>query len=516
MFLPQVVKSARAMKKAVAHLQPFMEEEQAASAETGHAGQGKILLATVKGDVHDIGKNIVGVVLRCNAYEVKDLGVMVSADRILDEAEAMGADLVGLSGLITPSLDEMIHVAKEMKRRNLAIPLLIGGATTSKKHTAVKIAPAYEAPVVHVLDASRAVSVASDLIDGDRRRKFAADNATDQERIRENFVAQKVRPPIPLEEARAQGPRLEHADPPVPDFLGRRVLEDVDLAEVAEYIDWQFFFSAWELKGRFPAILEHPEKGEAARKLYEEGRALLTRIIDEKKLKARAVYGFWPAQGVGDDIVVGKVDSPGTELLRFFMVRQQQKKVDRTPHLCLADCLAPAASGKQDHIGAFAVTAGIGLSELVAHFEAEHDDYHAIMAKALADRLAEALSEMLHKKVRAHWGYGKDEDLSVEDLRLEKYRGIRPALGYPACPDHSEKQTLWKLLGADDVGITLTETCAMDPAASVSGLYFAHPQARYFSVGKIGRDQLEDYAARKGVDVAEAERWLRQNLIEED
>ncbi|MBX5474557.1 MAG: methionine synthase [Thermoleophilia bacterium] len=503
MFLPQVVKSARVMKRAVAYLEPFMEREKAAGG--GGRAQGKVVLATVKGDVHDIGKNIVGVVLGCNNYEVVDLGVMVPAERILETALAEGADAIGLSGLITPSLDQMVDVAREMERRKLTLPLLVGGATTSRQHTAVRIAPVYSQPVVHVLDASRVVGVVSDLLDPVRRKRLDAENRAEQERLRELHEEKERRPLLPIERARENRHRVSFDDLPVPAFTGVRLVE-ADLATLREYVDWQFFFHAWELKGRYPAILEQP----AARELFDDAQRLLDRIVAEGSLVARGVYGFWPASSDGDDIVVH--DDNET---RFNFLRQQSDYAasyggDTRPNRCLADYVAPAG----DHVGAFAVTAGIGAEELVARFEAERDDYHAIMVKALADRLAEAFAEYLHEVARREW-YETGPKLSNEQLIAERYRGIRPAFGYPACPDHSEKRKLFDLLGAEKAGIELTETFAMLPGASVSGIYLAHPEARYFSVGRIGRDQVEDYAARKGVSVAEAERWLRPNLAYE-
>jgi 5-methyltetrahydrofolate--homocysteine methyltransferase len=489
MFLPQVVKSARAMKRAVAYLEPYMEDEKEGSSRV----QGRVVLATVKGDVHDIGKNIVGVVLGCNNYEVHDLGVMVPADVVLDTAREVDADVVGLSGLITPSLDQMVDAAREMERRGLDLPLLIGGATTSRQHTAVKIAPEYSQPVVHVLDASRVVGVVSDLLDPQRRAQLDADNRAAQERLREQHAEKERKPLLPIAAARANPDHVRFDSLETPAFTGVRIVEP-PVAELREYIDWQFFFHAWELKGRFPGILEQP----AARELYDDALALL----DELDVQARGVYGFWPASADGDDIVL-----PDT---RFCFLRQQSAYGDSRPNRCLADYVAPSG----DHIGAFAVTAGLGLDEIVAGFEAEHDDYRAIMAKALADRLAEAFAEWLHERARREW-YESDERLSNEQLIDERYRGIRPAFGYPACPDHSEKRKLFDLLGAERAGITLTETCAMVPGASVSGIYLAHPQARYFSVGRVGRDQAEDYAERKGMPLDEVERWLRPNLAYE-
>jgi len=517
MFLPQVVKSARAMKLAVAYLLPYMEEETATSQVKGH--RSKVVLATVKGDVHDIGKNIVGVVLGCNNYEVIDLGVMVPADRILQTAMDVGADMVGLSGLITPSLDEMVFVAREMERRKMAIPLLIGGATTSRPHTAVKIAPEYASqPVVHVVDASRAVDVVSRLLSTTARATFDQEVKADQARVRQQHAALK-RPPL-LSWPDATKNRLDLRstadDLAVPSFTGTRIV-DVSLETIVPYIDWTFFFAAWELKGRFPAILDHPRYGSSARELYDHGRQLLDRIVAERLLTVRGVYGFWPAHSLDNDIVVYdpsrvRPDRDTREVLRFNMLRQQEQQSDRNPNLSLADFVAPNHGGLPDYLGAFAMTAGIGAEELAATYERRMDDYHAIMVKALADRLAEASTEWLHARAREDWGYGADEHLSNEDLIGERYRGIRPAFGYPACPDHSEKYKLFDLLQADRAGLSLTESAAMAPAASVSGLYFAHPHARYFTVGRIGRDQVEDYAARKGVRLEEAERWLRPNL----
>jgi 5-methyltetrahydrofolate--homocysteine methyltransferase len=491
MFLPQVVKSARAMKRAVAYLEPYMEAERAGG--NGRA-QGKVVLATVKGDVHDIGKNIVGVVLGCNSYEVIDLGVMVSADRILDTAVEEACDVVGLSGLITPSLDEMVGVAAEMERRGLELPLLIGGATTSRQHTAVRIAPAYSRPTVHVLDASRVVGVVSGLLDPARSDGLDRENREHQERLRRLHEERIRKPLLPLEHARANRTRLEFGEPATPVFVGRRELEP-DLAAVRDYIDWTFFFHAWELKGKFPAILEREE----ARELYADATELLEQVVADGLLRARGVYGFWPARAEGDDIAL-------EHGIRFHMLRQQAAYGDSRPNRCLTDFVSP----EDDHIGAFAVAIE-GADEVAARFEAEHDDYRAIMVKALADRLAEAFAELLHEVARRAW-YETGDPLSQDELRQERYRGIRPAFGYPACPDHTEKRKLFELLDAGDAGLGLTETFAMTPAASVSGIYLGHPQARYFSVGRVGRDQVEDYARRKGESLAEAERWLRPNL----
>jgi 5-methyltetrahydrofolate--homocysteine methyltransferase len=510
MFLPQVVKSARVMKKAVAYLTPFMEAEKA---QAGARSNGRVLLATVKGDVHDIGKNIVGVVLGCNDYEVIDLGVMVPTDKILDVAIEQRADIVGLSGLITPSLDVMVDVAKEMQRREMRLPLLIGGATTSRQHTAVKIAPEYHAPVVHVLDASRAVSVVSSLLSEDRRDAFVSQTREDQEQLRRIHASKKSKALVPFETACAQGQRvvIRESDIAVPSFVGRRVIEG-DLAEIAKLIDWTFFFTAWELVGRFPAILDHPEQGETARELYANGQRLLSEIIASKSLTARGAYGFWPAHREGEDLVLFADRAKSREVARFPMLRQQAAKEGEGEFRSLVDFVATKESGLVDYVGAFAVTAGLGCDELAKRYQDAHDDYSAILVKALADRLAEAFAEWLHREARRQWGYGEGEDLSIEELIAEKYRGIRPAFGYPACPDHSDKRTAFALLGAEELGLSLTESCAMHPAASVSGLYFAHPDARYFMVGKIGRDQVEHYAQRKRMTVDECERWLRPNL----
>jgi 5-methyltetrahydrofolate--homocysteine methyltransferase len=509
MFLPQVVKSARAMKKAVALLEPFME----AGARGGGASAGRVLLATVKGDVHDIGKNIVGVVLGCNSYEVVDLGVMVHADRILQAAREHQVDVVGLSGLITPSLDEMTMVAREMQRQGLTRPLLIGGATTSPQHTAVKIAPEYGGPTVHVLDASRAVGVVAALLDERQRPAFEQQNREAQEAWRARHGLKQAQPLLSYEAARGNRLALAwHAeDLPTPAFLGRREVE-VPLDALVPWIDWTFFFNAWELKGRVPQIFAHPAHGAAARDLYDHAQALLAEIVSARALTARGVYGFWPAASDGDDVVLfGDGDRTAT-VARFPMLRQQGALADGRPNRSLADLVAPIGTPLRDHVGAFAVTAGLGADALVARYEADHDDYRAIMVKALADRLAEAFAEWLHARVRGEWGYGANEQLSVEDLTAERYRGIRPAFGYPACPDHSEKVRLFDLLDARTCGMELTETAAMTPAASVSGLYFHHPHARYFAVGRLGEDQVRDYARRKAMALEDVERWLAPNL----
>ena len=513
MFLPQVVKSARVMKKAVAYLQPFMEEDKRRGGES--TARAKVLLATVKGDVHDIGKNIVGVVLGCNNYEIVDLGVMVSSEAILRAAREHDVQIIGLSGLITPSLDEMVHVAREMKRQGFTTPLLIGGATTSRKHTAVRIAPEYPGAVVHVVDASRAVDVVSNLTSAGLRDPFLANVRADDAKLRASFAARDVTPLTSFADARARRPALSYTDAeaPPPGFVGTRPLAAFPLDELLPYIDWTPFFHAWELKGTYPRILEHPEHGRAARDLFEAAQALLARIVDKSLLHAFGVYGFFPANADGEDVVVWEDADRRRERLRVHFLRQQVAKSEREPLLSLSDYVAPVSAPRPDHLGAFAVTTGIGLDALVRKFEADHDDYNAILAKSLADRLAEAFAECLHFRARVEWGFGRDERPSLDDLVHERYRGIRPAPGYPACPDHSEKAALWRLLDAERAAsIRLTESFAMHPAASVSGFYFAHPASKYFSVGKIGRDQVEDYARRRGETVAEAERWLRPNL----
>ncbi|XVU27629.1 methionine synthase [Actinoplanes sp. CA-054009] len=501
MFLPQVVKSARVMKRSVAYLEPFMEAEKEQARLEGRVetsrGQGKVVLATVKGDVHDIGKNIVGVVLGCNNYEVIDLGVMVPAAKILDTAVAEGADVIGLSGLITPSLDEMVAVGAEMQRRGLKLPLLIGGATTSKQHTAVRIAPAYDASTVHVLDASRVVGVVSDLLDPDRAEKLDATNRADQERLREQHANRHAQPLLTLEQARANREEVDFGDLPTPTFTGVRDVQPT-IAQLREMIDWQFLFLAWELKGKYPAILEQP----VARELFDDANTLLDKIIADGSFQARGRYAFWPAHSDGDDIVLGNG-------VKFPMLRQQTQKPDGRANRSLADYIAPAG----DHLGGFAV--GIhGAEDLAAKYEAENDDYRAIMVKALADRLAEAFAEYLHLQARREW-FEPCAKPKLEDLHAERFRGIRPALGYPASPDHSEKKDLFNLLGTREIGVGLTESYAMTPAAAVSGLIFAHPDSRYFTVGRLGKDQITDYAARRGMTVEEAERWLRPNLAYE-
>jgi 5-methyltetrahydrofolate--homocysteine methyltransferase len=516
MFLPQVVKSARVMKKAVAYLTPFMEAEKASLAASGQEvkAQGKIVLATVKGDVHDIGKNIVGVVLACNNYEVIDLGVMVPCEKILERAKAENADLIGLSGLITPSLDEMVHVAREMERLSFKLPLLIGGATTSRAHTAVKIAPHYSEPVVHVLDASRAVPVTTSLLSEDGKRAFVAQHRAEYEALRKTHAAPKLKL-VPIEEARARRTPIEwrSEDIPAPSFTGIRVLDNFPLATLREFIDWSPLFHAWGLKGVYPRILEHEKYGAQATQLFNDANALLDTIIEGNLLTARGVYGLFPASAVGDDVELYTDESRGHVLAQFHFLRQQAHKEGNEPCRSLADFIAPKQTGLPDHLGGFAVTSGIGLKVLCDRFRAEHDDYNAIMAEAIADRLAEAFAECLHKRVREEWSYGCHERLTNEELIQEKYRGIRPAAGYPACPDHTEKGTLWRLLDVQaNTGMQLTESFAMWPGSSVSGLYFAHPQSRYFDLGKIDRDQVQHYRERKGMSVEEVERWLGPSL----
>ncbi|HLJ92952.1 MAG TPA: methionine synthase, partial [Gemmataceae bacterium] len=514
MFLPQVVKSARVMKKAVAYLLPFMEADKA-KGNGQRKSRGKIVMATVKGDVHDIGKNIVGVVLGCNDYEVIDLGVMVPCEKILETARREECDLIGLSGLITPSLDEMVHVAREMEREGFQIPLLIGGATTSAKHTAVKIAPGYHETVLHVKDASRCVGVVDRLTRPELRPILDRDNRAFQAKERESFSKRRQRKLVSYAEACQRRLALDWNAAPVavPAFLGQRILRDVPLTEIVPYIDWSPFFMAWELTGKYPAILHDAKVGSEARKLFDDANKLLDQIVHGKQLTANAVYGFYPANSDGDDIIVYTDERRSTERHRFHMLRQQWEREGQTSFRSLADYIAPRSTGIADYLGAFAVTAGIGTDDLVKQFESRHDDYNAIMTKALADRLAEALAELLHERARQDWGYGRGEHLSKADLLEEKYRGIRPAPGYPACPDHTEKETLWKLLEVDEAaGIRLTESYAMWPAASVSGLYFSHPEARYFAVDLVTKDQVENYAGRKGTPLAKVERWLGPNL----
>ncbi|HET8959969.1 methionine synthase [Nocardioides sp.] len=517
MFLPQVVKSARVMKKAVAYLIPFIEQEKLDNPELATAKEtnGTIVMATVKGDVHDIGKNIVGVVLQCNNYEVVDLGVMVPAQKILDTAQEVGADLIGLSGLITPSLDEMVNFATEMQRQGLELPLLIGGATTSRAHTAVKVDPKYDGPVVWVKDASRSVPTAAALLHSEQRKALLEAQRTDYDALRARHATKQERPKQTLQGARDNRTPIdwEGYQPPAPKQPGVHVLDDYDLAELRDYIDWQPFFNAWEMKGKFPDILNNPGTGEQARKLYDDAQEMLDRLIEEKWVTARAVFGFFPARAVGDDIEL--LDESGDEVRTVLhQLRQQGEHRAGVPNRSLSDFVAPKESGLTDHVGAFAVTAGIGLEEKVREFRDALDDYSAIMAEALADRLAEALAERLHERVRTEfWGHENDEDLSNEELIAERYKGIRPAPGYPACPDHTEKQTLWELLDVEEsVGIKLTESMAMWPGAAVSGYYYSHPESQYFVVGRLARDQVEDYAKRKGWTLAEAERWLSANL----
>jgi 5-methyltetrahydrofolate--homocysteine methyltransferase len=526
MFLPQVVKSARVMKKSVAYLTPFMEEEKRKLVAAGGVSraQGKFLIATVKGDVHDIGKNIVGVVLACNNYEVTDLGVMVACDKILAEAKRIGADVIGLSGLITPSLDEMVHVAKEMKREGFTVPLLIGGATTSPAHTSVKIAPEYPHGVVHVLDASRVVNVVSALLSDDQKPAFMADVVAKQEKQREDFAARRnKRPLLSLATSRDRRQKFDWAtvDIPRPEFLGTRTFssspspdasrldELINLDELVAFIDWGPFFSAWELHGRYPDILKDPVVGPEAVKLLADAQKLLAQIVAEKRFTAKAIIGFWPCNAVGDDIEVYSDEKRSSVVTTFHMLRQQlEKPADQFNH-ALSDYIAPKDSGRIDYMGGFAVTAGHGVESFAAEFRAQQDDYSAIMAQALGDRLAEAMAEKFHKIAREACGFGKTENLTMEELIREKYRGIRPAPGYPACPDHTEKPILFKLLDAEKAtGITLTESCAMNPASSVSGWYFNHPDSKYFGVGKLGKDQVTEYAARKGMTLAETEKWL--------
>jgi 5-methyltetrahydrofolate--homocysteine methyltransferase len=516
MFLPQVVKSARVMKKAVAHLTPFMEAEKAALEASGQEvkAQGKIVLATVKGDVHDIGKNIVGVVLACNNYEVIDMGVMVPCERILERAKAEKADMIGLSGLITPSLDEMVHVAREMERQGFKLPLLIGGATTSRAHTAVKIAPHYSEPVVHVLDASRAVPVTTSLLSEEGKDAFVVQYRADYEAIRKAHAAPR-QALVPLATARQRRTPIEWRaeDIPAPEFTGVRVLENFPLATLREYIDWSPFFHTWGMKGIYPRILDDERQGAEARKLFAEANVLLDEIVKNKWIEARGVYGFFPANAAGDDVELYKDGARAEVVERFHFLRQQTNREGGEPSRSLGDFIAPKETGLADYIGAFAVTSGIGLKELCDRFRADNDDYNAIMAEALADRLAEAFAECLHQRVRKEWGYGREEKLCPGDLIQEKYRGIRPAAGYPACPDHTEKGTLWRLLDVEaKTGMMITESFAMWPGSSVSGLYFAHPESRYFSLGKIDRDQVADYHERKGMSIEEVERWLGPNL----
>ncbi|MEQ9262125.1 MAG: methionine synthase [Owenweeksia sp.] len=514
MFLPQVVKSARVMKKAVAYLEPYLEEEK--KQQKSNRKKGKILLATVKGDVHDIGKNIVGVVLACNNFDIVDLGVMVPLEKILKTAVEEEVDVIGLSGLITPSLDEMIYVAQEMERQNLKIPLMIGGATTSRAHTAVKIFPEYSGIVVHVNDASRSVPIAQTLSSQeDTALSFHQNLKTEYTKLREAYLKKShTREYLPLEEARANKLKLSFEGVITqPTYPGVHYFEDYSLSEIRDFIDWTPFFMTWELHGKYPAILKDAVVGEEAVKLFNDANTLLNEIIANKLLKANGVVGIFPAHSVKDDIHVLNPENPREELAVFRTLRQQSKKASGAPNIALSDFVAPVADGRQDYVGAFAVTAGVGIEKLVARFEADHDDYNSILVKALADRLAEAFTELLHHKTRTElWGYAPGEDLANEDLIREKYRGIRPAPGYPACPDHLEKKTIFTLLEAESIGIKLTESLAMYPASSVSGYFLAHPESKYFGLGKISRDQVEDFAARKGIPYEKAARWLRPNL----
>jgi 5-methyltetrahydrofolate--homocysteine methyltransferase len=514
------------MKKAVAYLIPFIEQEKLDNPElaTAKDTNGTIVMATVKGDVHDIGKNIVGVVLQCNNYEVIDLGVMVPAQKILDKAREVEADMIGLSGLITPSLDEMVHFAAEMERQGFEIPLLIGGATTSRAHTAVKVTPRYKGPVLWVKDASRSVPVAAALLSPEQRGKLLADTEADYDSLRKRHAAKHDRPMLSLEDARANRTPIDWSSytPPVPAMVSTapdpgpvtRVFIDYDVAELREYVDWQPFFNAWEMKGKFPDILNNPASGETARKLYEDAQEMLDRIIKEKWLTANGVIGFFPANAVGDDIEVYR-DAERTEVLTtLHNLRQQGKHREGIPNRSLGDFVAPKETGLRDYVGAFAVTAGLGTQDRIMEFKEELDDYSAILLESLADRLAEAFAERLHQRVRIElWGYADDETLDNDALIQEKYAGIRPAPGYPACPEHTEKATLWELLDVNEsAGIELTDSMAMWPGASVSGWYFSHPQSQYFVVGRLGRDQVASYAERKGWTLPEAERWLSSNL----
>jgi len=531
MFLPQVVKSARVMKKAVAHLTPYMEEEKARAEAAGEAtkAQGKFLIATVKGDVHDIGKNIVGVVLACNNYEVVDMGVMVACDKILAKAKEIGADVIGLSGLITPSLDEMVHVAKEMTRQGFTVPLLIGGATTSPAHSAVKVAPAYAPGVVHVLDASRVVNVVSALLSDEKKPAFMAENEAKQIKQREAFEARRNRKPLlKLAQARARAPQFDWAniDIPKPEFLGPKIFrsepiqnpkskienqchELITLAEIITLIDWSPFFSAWELHGRYPDILTDNVVGEEATKLFADAKEMLQRIVDEKRFSPRAIMGFLPANAVGDSVEVYADESRSEIIDTFHFLRQQMEKPAKQFNHCLADYLAPKDSGRIDYLGGFAVTAGSGVETFSKSFKDAGDDYNAIMVQALGDRIAEAMAELFHQKAREYAGFGKTEDLTAQELIREKYRGIRPAPGYPACPDHTQKPQLWKLFDVENAtGIILTESNAMYPASSVSGMYCHHPESKYFAVGKLAKDQVKDYANRSHRDIADVEKWL--------
>jgi 5-methyltetrahydrofolate--homocysteine methyltransferase len=514
MFLPQVVKSARVMKQAVAYLMPFMEAEKEKSGLSARPAAGKIVMATVKGDVHDIGKNIVGVVLQCNNYEVVDLGVMVPAQKILETVRKEKANIIGLSGLITPSLDEMVHVAGEMEREGFDLPLLIGGATTSRVHTAVKIHPQYRrGQTVYVTDASRAVGVVSSLLSPEAKGPYVETLRAEYRKVADAHArAESDKQRLPLEKARANRMRIDWASyaPPKPTFTGTRVFRTYDVAELVPYIDWTPFFQTWELKGRFPAILEDEKQGEAARQLYEDAQDMLRRIVEERWFNPKAIIGFWPANAVGDDIRLFTGESRSEELATLYGLRQQLSKRDGRPNLCISDFVAPAETGRPDYVGAFVVTAGIEEVRIAERFERANDDYRSILVKALADRIAEAFAERMHERVRKEfWAYAPDENISNEDLIREEYRGIRPAPGYPAQPDHTEKETLFELLEAERrIGVKLTESYAMWPGSSVSGLYLGHPEAHYFGVAKVERDQVEDYGARKGMSIPEVERWL--------
>ncbi|HEY6082503.1 MAG TPA: vitamin B12 dependent-methionine synthase activation domain-containing protein, partial [Chitinophagaceae bacterium] len=518
MFLPQVVKSARVMKKSVAILTPYIEaEKERLMAENGGTmkAAGKVVLATVKGDVHDIGKNIVGVVLGCNGYDVVDLGVMVPAEKILQAAIDEKADVVGLSGLITPGLDEMVHVAREMKRRQFSLPLLIGGATTSRTHTAVKIAPEYDHGVIHVLDASRSVTTVSSLLNEENKPVLLQKIEAEYQKVREDFRNKRpVKQYISLEKARENKVQIDWANytPPKPGFLGVKTFKAYDLNEIARYIDWQPFFIAWEMHGKFPQILEDPVVGVEAKKLMKDAQQLLKQIIDEKWLTANAAIGIFPANSNGAETIT--VETTDGNIVRLESLRQQIKKAPGQPNICLTDFIAPAETGKQDYIGAFAVTAGLGIEKWIEKFEKDHDDYNKIMLKALGDRLAEAFAELMHERVRKEfWGYDAGENLSNDQLIHEDYKGIRPAPGYPACPEHTEKRKLFAMIHAtENAEIILTDHLAMYPASSVSGWYFSHPESKYFGIGKIEKDQVEDYAKRKDWSIEETEKWLRQNL----
>ena len=513
MFLPQVVKSARVMKKAVAYLEPYMDREKAGA---GPAKQGKFVIATVKGDVHDIGKNIVSVVLSCNGYEVVDLGVMISCESILKAAREQNATFIGMSGLITPSLDEMIHNAQEMQRQGFDVPLLIGGATTSKAHTAIKIAPHYESPVVHVSDASLVVGVCSNLLSKTQRASYLVKHREEEERLRERYAATSAdRKLISIEDARAKAFSGDGANyvPAKPSWQGVKIVADIPMSEIVPYIDWSPFFWTWEMRGLYPGILKHQKWGKQATALFDDAKALLSRVTVEKRFRPRAVLAFWPANRENDDVVIYADDSRKRELGRFHFLRQQKEKTEVEPFYSLADFVAPVSSGKADYLGGFVVTAGSEVEEFAKTFEAQYDDYSSIMVKAIGDRIAEALAELMHLRMRRDWGFGSAENLTIEEIIKEKYRGIRPAPGYPACPDHTEKTELWRLVDADEkVGVHLTENMAMTPASSVSGLYFSHPEAKYFRVSQIGEDQLQDYAKRKGMTVDQARRWLQPLL----